>query len=74
MEISISKNKRIIFRFVMGFAAWLLACPHRMKGADRKEDLLAVLAAFVCGDMGFHYGDGSGGCGIFLSEYNGNRE
>jgi len=31
----------------MGFAAWLLACPHRMKGADRREDMLAVLAAFV---------------------------
>ena len=43
----------LFFRFVIGFAALLLVCPHRMKLGDcRLElnptgDILAVLAAFV---------------------------
>ena len=34
----------LFFRFVMGFAALLLACPHRMKGLERRQELTFVLA------------------------------
>ncbi len=34
----------LFFRFVMGFAALLLACPHRMKGVGRRRELTFVLA------------------------------
>lgn len=34
----------LFFRFVMGFAALLLVCPHRMKGVDRKQEMTFVLA------------------------------
>ena len=38
----------LFFRFVMGFAALLLACPHRMKGVGRRQELTFVLAG-LCG-------------------------
>lgn len=34
----------LFFRFAMGFAALLLACPHRMKGVGRRQELTFVLA------------------------------
>lgn len=34
----------LFFRFVMGFAALLPACPHRMKGVDHKQEMTFVLA------------------------------
>jgi len=34
----------LFFRFVIGFAALLLACPHRMKGLERRQELTFVLA------------------------------
>lgn len=34
----------LFFRFVMGFAALLLACPHRMKGVGRRQEMTFVLA------------------------------
>ena len=34
----------LFFRFVMGFAALLLVCPHRMKGVGRRQELAFVLA------------------------------
>ena len=38
----------LFFRFVMGFAALFLVCPHRMKGVERKQELTFVLAG-MCG-------------------------
>ena len=38
----------LFFRFVMGFAALLLACPHRMKSVGRRQELTFVLAG-LCG-------------------------
>lgn len=38
----------LFFRFVMGFAALLLVCPHRMKGVDRRQEVTFVLAG-LCG-------------------------
>ncbi len=38
----------LFFRFVMGFAALFLACPHRMKGVDRKQEMTFALAG-LCG-------------------------
>ena len=38
----------LFFRFVMGFAALILACPHRMKGVGRRQELTFVLAG-LCG-------------------------
>lgn len=38
----------LFFRFVMGFAALLLVCPHRMKGVGRRQELTFVLAG-LCG-------------------------
>ncbi|MCI8370787.1 MAG: DMT family transporter [Lachnospiraceae bacterium] len=38
----------LFFRFVMGFAALLLACPHRMKGVERRQEMTFVLAG-LCG-------------------------
>ena len=34
----------LFFRFVLGFAALLSVCPHRMKGVDRKQEMTFVLA------------------------------
>ena len=34
----------LFFRFVMGFAALFLVCPHRMKGVGRRQELTFVLA------------------------------
>lgn len=38
----------LFFRFVMGFAALFLVCPHRMKGVERRQELTFVLAG-LCG-------------------------
>jgi len=38
----------LFFRFVMGFAALLLVCPHRMKGVGRRRELTFVVAG-LCG-------------------------
>ena len=38
----------LFFRFVMGFVALFLVCPHRMKGVERKQELTFVLAG-LCG-------------------------
>ena len=38
----------LFFRFVMGFVALLLVCPHRMKGVGRRQELTFVLAG-LCG-------------------------
>ncbi len=38
----------LFFRFVMGFAALLLVCPHRMKGVERRQEVTFVLAG-LCG-------------------------
>ena len=38
----------LFFRFVMGFVALLLACPYRMKGVGRRQELTFVLAG-LCG-------------------------
>lgn len=38
----------LFFRFVMGFAALFLVCPHRMKRVERKQELTFVLAG-LCG-------------------------
>ena len=38
----------LFFRFVMGFVALLLACPHRMKGVGCRQELAFVLAG-LCG-------------------------
>ena len=38
----------LFFRFVMGFAALFLVCPHRMKGVGRRQELTFVLAG-LCG-------------------------
>ena len=38
----------LFFRFVMGFVALFLVCPHRMKGVERKQELTFVLAG-MCG-------------------------
>jgi len=38
----------LFFRFVMGFAALFLVCPHRMKGVGRWQELTFVLAG-LCG-------------------------
>ena len=34
----------LLFRFVMGFAVLLLACPHRMEGVGRRQEMTFVLA------------------------------
>lgn len=34
----------LFFRFVIGYAALLLVCPHRMKGVGRRQELTFVLA------------------------------
>ena len=34
----------LFFRFVMGFAVLLLACPHRMEGVGRRQEMTFVLA------------------------------
>ncbi len=38
----------LFFRFVMGFAALFLVCPHRMKDVGRRQELTFVLAG-LCG-------------------------
>ncbi len=38
----------LFFRFVIGFAALFLVCPHRMKGVGRRQELAFVLAG-LCG-------------------------
>ena len=38
----------LFFRFIMGFAALFLVCPHRMKGVGRRQELTFVLAG-LCG-------------------------
>ena len=38
----------LFFRFVMGFLALFFVCPHRMKGADRRQELTFALAG-LCG-------------------------
>lgn len=38
----------LFFRFVMGFAALFLACPHRLKTADRGQEITFILAG-LCG-------------------------
>ncbi len=38
----------LFFRFVMGFTALLLVCPHRMKSVDRRQEMTFVLAG-LCG-------------------------
>ena len=38
----------LFFRFVMGFSALFLVCPHRMKGVGRGQELTFVLAG-LCG-------------------------
>ncbi len=38
----------LFFRFVMGFAALLLVCPHRMKGVGRRQEMTFALAG-LCG-------------------------
>lgn len=38
----------LFFRFVMGFAALFLACPHRMKNVGRRQEIVFALAG-LCG-------------------------
>ena len=38
----------LFFRFIMGFAALFLVCPHRMKGVGRRREMTFVLAG-LCG-------------------------
>jgi len=38
----------LFFRFVMGFAALFLVCPHRLKGVSRRQEMTFVLAG-LCG-------------------------
>ena len=38
----------LFFRFVMGFVALLLVCPHRMKGVGRRQEMTFALAG-LCG-------------------------
>ena len=38
----------LFFRFIMGFVALFIACPHRMKGVSRSEEL-TFAAAGLCG-------------------------
>ena len=38
----------LFFRFVMGFVALLLVCPHRLKAVDRRQEMTFVLAG-LCG-------------------------
>lgn len=38
----------LFFRFVMGFAALFLVCPHRLKNVDRRQEMTFVLAG-LCG-------------------------
>lgn len=38
----------LFFRFVMGFAALFLVCPHRMKGVNRRQEMIFALAG-LCG-------------------------
>ncbi len=38
----------LFFRFVMGFAALLLVCPHRIKGVDRRQEMTFAMAG-LCG-------------------------
>ena len=38
----------LFFRFVMGFAALFLVCPHRLKTADYRQEITFVLAG-LCG-------------------------
>ncbi len=38
----------LFFRFVMGFAALFLVCPHRLKTAGRRQEMTFVLAG-LCG-------------------------
>ena len=38
----------LFFRFVMGFAALFIVCPHRLKAASRKQEATFVLAG-LCG-------------------------
>lgn len=38
----------LFFRFVMGFVALFLVCPHRLKGVDRRQEMTFVLAG-LCG-------------------------
>lgn len=38
----------LFFRFIMGFIALFIACPHRMKGVSRSEEL-TFAAAGLCG-------------------------
>ena len=38
----------LFFRFVMGFAALFLVCPHRLKTADHRQEITFVLAG-LCG-------------------------
>ena len=38
----------LFFRFVIGFGALILACPHGMKGVDRMQEKVFALAG-LCG-------------------------
>ena len=38
----------LFFRFVIGFAALFLVCPHRLKAVDRGQEAIFVLAG-LCG-------------------------
>lgn len=38
----------LLFRFVIGFAALLIVCPHRMKGVERRQEMTFALAG-LCG-------------------------
>ncbi|MDE7403923.1 MAG: DMT family transporter [Lachnospiraceae bacterium] len=38
----------LFFRFVMGFAALFLVCPHRLKAVNRRQEVIFVLAG-LCG-------------------------
>lgn len=38
----------LFFRFFMGFVALLFACPHRLKGVNRRQEMTFVLAG-LCG-------------------------
>lgn len=38
----------LFFRFVMGFVALFLVCPHRLKAADHRQEITFVLAG-LCG-------------------------
>ena len=42
----------LFFRFVMGFVALFLACPHQMKTADHRQEITLVLAGLVLAAAG----------------------